>query len=207
MDQTRPVALLVATFVMSLGVNAYSIAPASVAPILIRQFGASKSAVGLSISIFVLGIIVSQIPGGILMDRYENRKLALAATVVVLLAAVAEALMQSYLGLLIPRFVVGLVFPFLFIMFTKIASATFTGPRQGVATSVFTASAPTGLAVGQFATPVLADWGGLAVAFLVYPLVTVVGLVLFYLVSQPMTVSDDEQLTLGDLRIVLGGRC
>lgn len=49
------------------------LAPASIVPLLVEHFDISKAAAGLSISAAVVGSVAIQLPGGYLMDRYDNR--------------------------------------------------------------------------------------------------------------------------------------
>lgn len=205
-DHERPVLLLVACFVMSVGANAYSISPASVTPLLMEQYEVGKPIVGLSISVFVLGLVLAQIPSGVVMDRRDNRLLAVGATVLLVTTAVIGTVVHSLAGLLVPRFVAGLTFPFLFIMLTKLVAATFPEHKRGIATSVFTASAPTGIALGQFATPLLAGWSGLSAAFLIYPLLTLLATVAFYFVSPSTVDTSKEPLALSGVLTVLSSR-
>jgi len=202
-DVDAPVALLVAAFLMSAGANAYSISPASVTPLITAQYGVDKTVVGLSISVFILGLVLSQLPSGVVMDRLENRALAMGATVVLVVAAVVGVVVQSLAGLLVPRFIAGLAFPFLFIMLTKLVAAAFPEACRGTATSVFTASAPSGIALGQLATPPLAAWLGLSSAFIVYPLMTLLAAIPFYAFAPAHTTAEGNVLSLSAVRDVV----
>lgn len=92
-DQRSPVGIFLGCFLMSVGANAYILAPASIIPLLVDHFTISKVAAGFSISAAVLGSVMIQLPGGFLMDRYDNRRLLLAGTIVFAPAAVAGTLL------------------------------------------------------------------------------------------------------------------
>lgn len=197
--------LLAAAFVLSLGSGGFSIAPASVAPTLVDQYGVSNGAIGLAVSAYLLTGLIVQIPSGFLIDRRDVRVLATLAVVVFASAVTAGWLLPGYPALLGSRLVAGLSMPFLFIMLADVVGTAFPEDTQGFATSVFTAAAPTGFAIGQFATPAVASVVGTSAAFLLYPAISIVGLVMFLRVA-PSSVGPEETLDLGELRSALFDR-
>lgn len=197
--------LLAAAFVLSLGSNAYSIAPAAVAPRLVEQYGVSKGAIGLAVSAFLVTGLFVQIPSGVLMDRRDTRVLAAGAVTVFATGVVVGWLFTGFPALVVSRLIAGLSLPFMFIMLTDVVATAFPVDTQGFATSVFTATAPTGFAIGQFATPILANRTGAEAAFLVYPAISVVGLIMF-LWAAPEDATPEDPLRLSDLRGVLVDR-
>ena len=92
---------------MGVGFNAYLLAPASVIPLFAGTFGVDKTAAGLSISVFFLSWGVANLPGGLVMDRRDNRHLVLGGAVVFLAASVATAAAPNYAALLAARSVGG----------------------------------------------------------------------------------------------------
>jgi nitrate/nitrite transporter NarK len=197
--------LLGAAFVFSIGSSAYSIAPASIAPRLVEQYGVSNGAIGLAVSAFLLTGLIVQIPSGFLIDRRDTRVLATLAVALFASATVGGSLLPGYPALVGSRLVAGLAVPFLFIMLADVVGSAFPTDTQGFATSVFTAAAPTGFALGQFATPAIADAVGVQRAFLVYPAISIVGLG-FFLEVAPSSVGPEETLDFGELRSALFDR-
>jgi MFS family permease len=202
---TRPFLLLAACFVSSTGINAYLIAPASVVPLLIETYGITKTAAGLAVSVPLFGAVLLQLPGGYLMDRYDNRALLFGGTVGFAVATSLGVFAGSYPTWLATRFVAGVCSIFLFTMGAKVIAETFPPGRRGFATTVFTASAPLGVALGQFATPRFATTLGLDPSFVVYAGLSVVGSLLFYL-STPDPIRSDGDIGIETIRRVLTDR-
>ncbi|MFB6131330.1 MAG: nitrate/nitrite transporter [Salinigranum sp.] len=179
MSDSRPSLVLASSMLVFAGFSAYLIAPASVIPLLVGHFHVSGASAGAGVSAAYLGWVVFQLPSGVFMDRYDNRDLLTVAVVVYLAAAVAGAVAPSYLGFTLSRVVAGTAAGILWGVGANVVGGTFPAETRALATGVYTASGPLGLAVGQFATPLLAGWLPLQAVFAVYPLISLVGVVLF----------------------------
>lgn len=201
----RPYGLLLACFIVSTGINAYFIAPASVVPFLTEIYGVDKATAGLAVSAPILGSVLLQIPGGFLMDRYDNRGLLFWGTVGFVLATAVGMSVTTYAAWLVTRFVAGVCAIFLFTMGAKVIAEAFSAARRGFATTVYTASAPMGVALGQFATPQLANAVGFSAAFAAYAVLSVVGYALFY-VSTPTPIHSGGDVDLSVIVDVLTDR-
>lgn len=187
--------VFVACFIISVAANGYFIAPASVLPLLVEEFSITKTVAGLAISAAIFGTVLSQIPCGFLMDRYDNRRLMAAATAVFLPASIVGVASASYPLFLASRFVAGVAGGVLFVLGTNVVSQLFAGQKQGFVMTVFIASAPVGFALSQFSGPPVAGDFGWEVAFLTYPLLSAVGFVLFSLSwSTPIKSGDPISL-------------
>jgi MFS family permease len=195
--------VFVACFLISAAVNAYAIAPASILPLLIEEFVISKSAAGVAISAAVFGFAVVQLPSGLLMDRYDNRRLVIIGAAVFVPASAAGVFAPSYPLFLLGRFVAGLGAGLLFVLGTNIVGHLFTGVRQGLIVTLYIASAPVGFAVSQFGSPILAARFGWRASFIVYSFVTVIALALF-LIAWSTPIRIGEPLTLVEFRQALG---
>ena len=177
----RPWLVLAGCFLVSTGFNAYLLSPAPLLPLLVGEFGVDKPTAGLAISAAYVSWLVLQLPGGLLLDRHDNRRLVYAASAVFVVGAGAGAVAGSYPAYLGTRLVAGATAVFLWTASANIVTRTFPDDTRALGTSVFVASAPLGLAVAQYAGPlVAAAWGWRAVN-LVYPLVTLAGLPVFAL--------------------------
>jgi len=162
-DHRSRAGVFAACFLVSVGANAYMIAPASIVPLLEAAFEIDKASAGLAISAAVLGSVLIQLPFGYLMDHYDNRRLMTLGTVVFAPVAIAASFAGAYPPL--PR------------------NSSRRGRRRrcavrsrhqrrrtglqrssaGFVTTVFIASAPLGFAIGQFGGPIIASafgWGG-----------------------------------------------
>jgi predicted MFS family arabinose efflux permease len=203
--ESRPYVLLAGCFVVSVGINAYFIAPASVVPILTEIYGVDKTTAGLAVSVPILGSVLLQLPGGFLMDKYDNRRLLFWATVAFVLVTVGGLFGDGYVVWLATRFVAGVSAIFLFTMGAKVVTEAFPPEKQGFTTTVYTASAPMGIALGQFATPHLVTTIGFDISFAVYTCVSIVGYALFY-VATPRPIHSGGDLELGAVFEVLTER-
>jgi len=85
--------------------------PQPVLPILAAEFGVKEAGASLSISLVILGIALSNLPFGMLGDRYPIRPLILVGGIAVSGASLVCALTQHYTLLLAARFLQGLFLP------------------------------------------------------------------------------------------------
>ncbi|AUV80409.1 hypothetical protein C2R22_01015 [Salinigranum rubrum] len=175
----RPWVVLAGCFLVSTGFNAYTFAPASIISFFVDAFGIGKPAAGLSISVVFLGWVVFQLPSGLLMDRYDNRRLVYVGAVVFVAAAVAGPFAPTYPTFLATRFVGGATAVFLWTANANIVGQSFPPARRAIGTSLFVTSAPAGVTLAQVAGPPLQAVVGWRGVVAVYTVVTVVGLVPF----------------------------
>jgi MFS family permease len=201
----RPWLVLGGCFLVTTGFNAYLFAPASIVPLFVDEFGIDKPAAGLAISAVFLGWTLLQIPGGFLMDRYDNRRLVGAGVAVFVAVAVAGIAAPTYRLFLATRFVGGAAAVFIWAANANIVAQSFPVDRRALGTSLFVTSAPAGVTLAQAAGPALAavaGWRGVVVA---YPLVTLVGLPLFaWALDAP--VRNETRLSLSGFATALGDR-
>jgi len=83
--ERRSWGVLASLFLLSVGFTAYVIAPASVFPLVMAEFGIDKPSASASISAVFLTWAVLQIPGGYVLDRHDNRRLVVLGSVIFLL--------------------------------------------------------------------------------------------------------------------------
>lgn len=177
----RPWLVLAGCFLLSTGFNAYLFAPASVVPLLVTEFGIDKPTAGLAISATFLGWVLLQLPSGLLMDRYDNRRLVWLGGGILFVTAVAGALAPDYPTFLLARFLGGGSAVFLWTTNANVVDRSFPASSRAVGTGIFIASAPAGVSLAQFAGPHVAAAFGWRATLLLYPLVTALGLPAFYL--------------------------
>lgn len=170
---------LLACFGISVGYNAYLIAPASILPLVAETFDVGAATAGLSISAAYLGWIVAQLPGGVALDRFDARGMLVGSVLVLAAAGVGGHLATTYPGVLLWRAVGGATAVFIFTGGVSVVSTVFDGPRRGLATSLFVASAPVGFGIAQFASPIAAGRLGWETAILLYPLLSLAALPAF----------------------------
>lgn len=183
----RPWLVLFGCFCMGAGFNTFLIAPASIIPLFAETFDIDKATAGLSISVFFLSWGIANFPGGLVMDRRDNRHLVFGGAVVFVAACVATAVAQSYTAFLIARAVGGATGAFLWTANTNIVSRVFPESRLALGTSLFVASGPVGQAIAQFLGPILANAAGWRALFFVPPILTILGVpILYFAVRDPI---------------------
>lgn len=186
----RPWGILASLFLLNAGFFAYSIAPASIFPLFIEAFTIDKPAASTSISAIFLAWAVLQIPGGYVLDRYDNRLLLFSSTALFVISSTAGILVDAYHLFVLTRLISGASAVFIFVGTVNILSHVFDEDRQAIVLSVFIASPPFGIAVAQYSAPLLAEPYGWRMPILVYTLSSVIGLVASYaLVRQPVKAS------------------
>jgi MFS family permease len=197
MHARRAWVLLVGAFLVSVGYNAFTIAPAPVLPLLAGEFGLDKPAAGVAISVVYLSWMLLQIPGGLLMDRRDNRLLVVAGGVTYLVASVGTYLASTYPTFLLFRALGGASAVFVWTASANVVARSFPTSRRALGTSFFIASASGGFALAQFLGPRIAAEFGWRAVFLAYPLVTLVGLPVFALAADE-PVRNESTLSVGD---------
>lgn len=171
-------------FLLSISTNAYMIAPSSIAPLFAERFAISQTAVGDIVSAAIIGVILTQIPGGYLMDRFDNRKLMLPSVVVFVITVGAIQIVELYPMFLGLRVVGGVVGGFVFTIGANVIGEVFPADRQGFATGIFLTSAPIAFVLAHTTSPMIGTlWGPLRV-FVLHAALSVVGLVLFWVAAR-----------------------
>lgn len=169
-------------FLIGASLMAYTLAPASLIPLVVDEFGINKAAAGLTISAVYVSWLVLQIPGGLIIDRYDNRHLVFGSVALLTAASVAGYFVSSYSLFLITRLIGGASAVFVWTASANIVNRVFPASRRAFGTSVFVASGPVGIAISQFGGPLIAAAAGWQAVLLVYPAIAVVGLPFLYLV-------------------------
>lgn len=201
-ERTDRLGIFTGCCLISVGANAYFIASASIVPLLIAEFSIDKPSAGMAISAAVFGTVLFQLPGGFLMDRYDNRQLLTLGMVVFAPIAIVGAFMQTYLLFLVSRFFAGTAAGALFVLGANIVSQVFAGSRQGFVTTVYIASAPLGFAISQFAGPPIASTFGWRTVFIVYPVLSFLGFTIFWL-SRPRPIRSGGAISIREFGLAL----
>lgn len=131
-----------------------------VLPDLGDEFGLGHAGQGLVVSVFFVAYAVSQIPGGLLADRFGARPVVLWSLVAWSVFTGFTALAWSFASLLVVRFVFGLVqgvFPAA--SMKALAERTPADGRMGANGRVMSSNAAAALAVPLLAAPVVAALG------------------------------------------------
>lgn len=145
-----------------------------VAPILslyAASFAASSTLVGLIITLFGVGRLLANIPGGILSQRFGRRPLLICGPAIIVVGSIGAALAQSFEVLVVWRFVQGIGSGFYMTtsaaMMADVASA---GERSRVM-ALYQAGLLLGAGIGPAIGGVLAQYIGMTAPFWAYAVV------------------------------------
>jgi len=165
-------------------VNGFIIAPSSIAPLLASEFGVTETAVGDAVSATFVGLILTQVPSGYLLDRFDNRAVMGPSAVAFVLLTILFQLDHSFPVFLLLRVVGGVLVGLVFTGGVSIVGRVVSADRQGVATGIYLTSPPASFAIAHVTGPPVASAFGPRSAFLVYALVVAAGLALFVVAAR-----------------------
>lgn len=207
MDQRAwgPWAVVAALFGLVASVLAYTIAPASTLPYITDDFGISRAVASGLISTVFLSWALLQIPGGLLLDRYQNRRLLTLGMVVFMVSASAGVVVDTYVPFLVTRLVSGASLAVVFVGSINILSHTLPDDRRALGMSIFIAGPPFGIAAAQFSAPTLAETFGWQPTVYAYAVAAFASFLVFRLLPHD-PVAAAQQLALRDFISVLGNR-
>jgi MFS transporter, ACS family, D-galactonate transporter len=120
------------------------------APVLEREFGLSKSAIGLVLSVFFWAYAVVQLTAGWLVDRFDIKKIYAFAFAAWSLVTVATGFVNSVLGLAVMRVLLALPESVSAPASNRSIRYLFSSEKRGFATGVYTSGTKVGPAI---ATP------------------------------------------------------
>ena len=185
--EQRGIGVLVGLFMLSTGFIAYTVAPASILPVFLPAFSIGIPAASTSISAVFFTWALLQIPGGFVLDRYDNRRLVFAGAIAFFVASAWSLLTQSYPVFLVTRMISGAAAVFFFAGSINIISRTLPASRRGFGLSLFIASPPVGVALAQFVGPLIAIPYGWRTIILAYTLLAALGfLIVVALLRSPI---------------------
>lgn len=179
--------LVAGASLLSVGMAAYEISPASVTPLIRESLGVDGPAAGLLVGVMFGTAMVTSLPLGAVLDRTNSRPAIAVATGTLLVAGAwgyGAATNGSYLSLLASRILGALGFVVVWNAGIDVVSQAFNDTRRATAVGVFTASGPVGFALGQAAGPVVAARFGWPAVLVAFNIVALAGLVVFWPVSR-----------------------
>lgn len=182
----RPYAFLLATWAVNVCNNAFYIAPAPVFQPMVRDLGISNAQAGALISVFLLAILLFQIPAGYVIDRHDPRPIIIVSSAAVLVLGIIVWLVPRYEVMLPLRFLAGIPLAFIFVPCAYLVSKAFA-ETPGRAVGLFLSGPPAGVALGNLLGPIIGDafgWPAVFIAFTL-PLLVLVPLFAFFARSLP----------------------
>lgn len=195
--QFRPYAFLLVTWAITVCDNAFYIAPAPVFQPMIHALGISNAQAGALISVFLIAIVLFQIPVGYLIDRRDPRPIIIVSSLSVLVLSALLWTFPRYDVMLPLRFLGGIPLAFIFIPSAYLVSKAFA-QRPGMAVGLFLSGPPTGVAVGSLLGPIVGETFGWPAVFIAFTLPILVFVPLFAVFCRSFPAYTREPSTLSD---------
>lgn len=194
----RPYAFLLAAWAANVCINAFYIVPTAVYPEMAADLGITKAQGGALISIYLIAIMLFQIPGGYASDRVDPRKTIVLGFLAVLGLSAVMAAVPTYDVLLALRFVAGIPVAFVFAPSAFLVSRAFAD-RPGRALGLFLSAPPAGVAIGNLLAPLIAaSSGAWPLAYVAFNLPLLAILPLFVVTAAKIPTREHEVFTLRD---------
>lgn len=161
------------------------------------EFGINATQAGLYMSAFFAGYLVTQIPGGIMADRYQPKYILIACTI---LGGAMTALMSritSYEMGLVIRVITGISSGCVMAQCSKVVALTFAPQERASAMGVVLASPPFGITLAQSLGAPLNQAFGWRTTFVIVGAVAVGVVALLALFVKPVEKSVPAEKTAG----------
>ena len=171
----------------------YRVVNVAIAPDLVREFGLDANQMGLISSAYLLTFALCQLPLGILLDRYESRKVSAGLLLIAAVGSLVFASADSAVGLLLGRGLIGIgVSACLMAAFTAYANLL---PSQKLPLVNGLQLMAGGLGVVSASTPVqwFLTWGDWRLLFQGLAVASVLASVLVYSLVPKYTISLQSQ--------------
>ncbi|GGI94381.1 MFS transporter [Halobellus salinus] len=201
--------LVVGSALVSAGMAAYEIAPASVTPLVRDSLGVGSTLAGLLVGAMFGTAVVTSLPAGAVLDRTDSRRVMAAAVFTLFVAGVwgwVAGRAGGYWPLIASRIVAGVAYVVVWNAGIDIVSRAVEPAHRATAVGVFTASGPLGFALGQSTGPLLAARFGWPAIFPAYAGVALAGFGLFWHTSRGLGGARADAPTLGEFGTVLRSR-
>lgn len=201
--------LVAGASLISTGLAAYEIVPASVTPLIRDSLNIGPTVAGFLVGVMFGTAVIASLPVGAVLDRTDTRKAMVVAVIVLLVAGVwgwKAGRSGNYRAIIASRAVGGVAYVVVWNAGIDIVSRSVEESRRATAVGVFTASGPVGFALGQGAGPLVAAWFGWPAIFLAFNGIALVGLALFWPTSRHLGHSDGAAPSLADFAEVIRNR-
>lgn len=149
------------------------------------EFGINATQAGLYMSAFFGGYLITQIPGGILADRYEPKYILMVCTILGGAMTALMSMITSYEAGLVIRVITGISSGCVMAQCSKVVARTFEPKERASAMGVVLASPPFGITLAQSIGNPLNQALGWRSTFLVVAAVAAVILVLLAVFVKP----------------------
>ena len=191
---------------VSTGLAAYEIVPASVTPLIRDSLGIGSTLAGLLVGVMFGIAVVASLPAGAVLDRTDSRRVMAAAVCALFVAGVwgwVAGRAGAYWALIASRILGGTAFVVVWNAAIDIIGRAVGPAHRATAIGVFTASGPVGFALGQSTGPLVAARFGWPAIFPAYTGLTLVGFGLFWRTSRGLGGARADAPSLGEFGTVL----
>ena len=151
---------------------------ASVSPLLVRDLGIDYAEAGFLIGVFMLPGIALALPGGLLGNRFGDKRVVLAGLALMAVGGVVSGMSESYAGLVTGRVMAGIGAVLLNVLMSKIVTDWFAGREIVLAMAIFVNSFPLGIGLALFLLGRLGEAAGWQVCFLATAVIACAALLL-----------------------------
>lgn len=201
--------LVAGTSLISTGLAAYEIVPASVTPLIRDSLHIGPTSAGFLVGIMFGTAVIASLPVGAVLDRTDSRN-AMTISVLTLIVAGTWGWIAGqrgdYQSVIASRALGGIAYVVVWNAGIDIVSRAATSENRATAVGIFTASGPIGFALGQGTGPLIAHRFGWPVIFLAFTGVAVVGLVVFWPASRGLGTRRGDAPSVQELGAVLRNR-
>ena len=193
--------LVAGASLISTGLAAYEIVPASVTPLIRDSLQIGPTVAGFLVGVMFGTAVITSLPAGAVLDRTNTRTAIAAAVGTLFLAGLWGWLAGrrgEYRGVVASRAVGGVAYVVVWNAGIDIVSRASDPARRATAVGVFTASGPVGFAIGQGMGPLVAAWFGWPAIFVAFNGIALVGLAVFWPASRGLGEHGGNAPSLGD---------
>jgi multidrug resistance protein len=175
-----------------------------VAPILslyAATFAASSTMVGLIITLFGVGRLIANMPGGILSQRFGRKPLLICGPGIIVIGSIGAALAQSFEALVIWRFVQGIGSGFYMTTSAAMMADVASAGERGRVMALYQSGLLLGAGIGPAIGGMLAQHFGMTAPFWAYALVCAAAVLFAFtqLDGTPVTANDGNEANTSEM--------
>ncbi len=165
----------------------------TILPVLMTDLHTDATAGSWLMTIFVLMMVFSAIPFGILAQRFGARTISVVAVAIIVIGSVIGAFSQDTSVLLASRAVEGIAITAITVCGPILIEGSVDPRDAGTAMGIWGTWGPLGSTVAALATPTLFALWGMSVLWLVYAAIVVVAAILMLvIVKRPNSAADQQ---------------
>ncbi|HEY3423847.1 MAG TPA: MFS transporter [Negativicutes bacterium] len=162
-------------------------------PLAMRELGMTGAQAGSYMTSFYVGYVLTQLPGGLLNDRFGYRKILLASFLVMGCFTMLMGTVTSYEQGLVYRFIAGVGSGAVFSACIKAILDWYPAKIRGTVMGIFTTANVSGMAIVNLTIPTVAAYYSWQAAFLITGGITLLMLLpALFLVKEQTTVAPTK---------------